>query len=474
MRQSGCGLTAAALIAGMERLGLMNALAQTNDYKALVCIFLFGGNDSDNVIVPYETTGVRRGCGTARPRFQIPHTSLLQFQAGGSGAGAAVRVSPEPDRAARTCGRGQGLAVCNVGPLSGRQPRQDYLNRRIGGRRISSRTPISRRSGRPRWRTRRWPPAGAAGRRIRHARSESGRRSLPDDDYRLGPDAVQHRADQRPLALSPGAAFRLEGFPSRRTPIPVIRRCRSFYRRIAKRSWYGARRSRFIRRSRTAPAGQSPHRRPLPQYFARRPIQAGGADDQVERQASSLGLNRQLFFCSLGGFDTHNGQVTNANPVAGNHANLSLQVSAAMKAFYDEKIAQGIQSSVTTFTLSDFGRTFRPNGTARHRSRMGIAPVHDGRRRRRRRLLRNVPHARSQRTERNRFGKQRPRQMDPDYRGRSVRRDAGGVVRRKAADLAAVFSNRYRFVRFPGSPGIRVARRPNQHPDAKAQRNRYA
>jgi uncharacterized protein (DUF1501 family) len=66
-------------------------------------------------------------------------------------------------------------------------------------------------------------------------------------------------------------------------------------------------------------------------------------------------LSRQIFFCSLGGFDTHQGQVTT-------QANLLTQVGNAMKAFYDATIELNIASDVTTFTLSDFGRTFQPAG----------------------------------------------------------------------------------------------------------------
>jgi uncharacterized protein (DUF1501 family) len=48
---------------------------------------------------------------------------------------------------------------------------------------------------------------------------------------------------------------------------------------------------------------------------------------------SELGMKRQIFFCSLGGFDTHNGQVTGGTPATGTHASLLLQVSDAIKAF---------------------------------------------------------------------------------------------------------------------------------------------
>jgi uncharacterized protein (DUF1501 family) len=65
------------------------------------------------------------------------------------------------------------------------------------------------------------------------------------------------------------------------------------------------------------------------------------------------GASRQIFFVGLGNFDTHSDQV----PVQGN---LLADLSPALKAFYDATVALGVSSQVTTFTLSDFGRTFQP------------------------------------------------------------------------------------------------------------------
>jgi uncharacterized protein (DUF1501 family) len=66
----------------------------------------------------------------------------------------------------------------------------------------------------------------------------------------------------------------------------------------------------------------------------------------------------------LGGFDTHTAQVTSAtSPTTGTHANLLKQVGDAMKAFYEATVNLGVESQVVTFTLSDFARTFVPNGT---------------------------------------------------------------------------------------------------------------
>jgi len=74
---------------------------------------------------------------------------------------------------------------------------------------------------------------------------------------------------------------------------------------------------------------------------------------------SSLGLSRQIFFVQLGGFDTHTNQVAAAN----SQNTLLAQLSPAMKAFYDATVELNIADSVTTFTLSDFGRTFQPAGS---------------------------------------------------------------------------------------------------------------
>lgn len=71
---------------------------------------------------------------------------------------------------------------------------------------------------------------------------------------------------------------------------------------------------------------------------------------------SVLGVNRQIFFCTLGGFDTHTGQING-------HNFLFSQLSQAMRAFYDEMTAQSLGNKVTQFTMSDFNRTFNPGGS---------------------------------------------------------------------------------------------------------------
>jgi uncharacterized protein (DUF1501 family) len=72
-------------------------------------------------------------------------------------------------------------------------------------------------------------------------------------------------------------------------------------------------------------------------------------------------MRRQIFFCYLTGFDTHFSQ---RGAGTGTQDSLLGQVSQAMRAFYNATVELGVANGVTTFTLSDFGRTFDPAGLA--------------------------------------------------------------------------------------------------------------
>jgi len=82
---------------------------------------------------------------------------------------------------------------------------------------------------------------------------------------------------------------------------------------------------------------------------------------QVMQARNALGLQRQIFFCSLGGFDTHSAQLPTPQ-------SLYSQLDPAKSAFYNATVELGVQQQVTSFTLSDFSRTFQPgsNGGTDH------------------------------------------------------------------------------------------------------------
>jgi uncharacterized protein (DUF1501 family) len=79
---------------------------------------------------------------------------------------------------------------------------------------------------------------------------------------------------------------------------------------------------------------------------------------QIISIQSKLGVNRQIFFCQLGGFDTHGAQLAIQDP-------LLQQLSQAVGAFYNALSTEiGQDKNTVTFTASEFGRTLQPNGNA--------------------------------------------------------------------------------------------------------------
>ena len=109
----------------MERFGLLNAFAQSTDYRALVCIFLFGGNDSGNVVIPYDDyatyASARQASGIA-----IPQSSLLQI----SPASISSRFGLHPSLSGLSdlWNQRKLAVVCNVGPLVQPTTRGTYIN----------------------------------------------------------------------------------------------------------------------------------------------------------------------------------------------------------------------------------------------------------------------------------------------------------------------------------------------------------
>ena len=113
----GYALGAAAFAAGVQRFSLINALAQGPDYKALVCVFLAGGNDGNNMVVPTSTTeykpyaAVRAASGLA-----IARDALLPITP--RGIGSRFRIASQPRRSPRAVGRAEALGRLQRRPAS--------------------------------------------------------------------------------------------------------------------------------------------------------------------------------------------------------------------------------------------------------------------------------------------------------------------------------------------------------------------
>jgi uncharacterized protein (DUF1501 family) len=351
-----------------ERFGLLQALAQTTgDYKALVCIFLFGGNDAGNMIIPYDDYDatylpVRQGTGLA-----IPKSSLLPISV--PSIGSQFALHPSLTGLQQLWGPGNVAVVCNVGPLVEPTNRDSYIN----GTAHLPLNLFSHSDQQNQWQTSISDGTGSSGWGGRTADKTAQLNSsvLPVVLSVAGTPIFVTGQTETALALATAptalnAALGLDGFPNPpdsdfryHEMVDILQLDQDITLvRGASRVTMNALNAAATLRQTGNPA--------VPPFPLNPRTSLGNQLEQVAKLISvrdSLGMSRQIFFCSLGGFDTHFNQVlNNANPTAGTQANLLTQVGDAMKAFYDATVALGVASQVVTFTLSDFSRTFVPNG----------------------------------------------------------------------------------------------------------------
>jgi len=360
-----CGaLGAAAFSAGLQRFGMINALAQAQnvaatDYRALVCIFLFGGNDGNNMIVPYDGYAdyarVRGTAGTSGS-IALAQSDLLQI-APPSGQGIKYGLHPNLPELQGLFNSGKLAAMCNVGTLVQPVTRAQFLQN--GARPYNL---FSHSDQQAQWQTSisASPSAtGWAGRTADRTRSLNGTASFPMIVSVAGASVFTNGVQTYPIALTPGQTFGLQGYDQKSTNSIVAARYNAVQQLLTS-----DRDASLIDGASNLSSQAIGNSEVLNAAFkSAATLQTvfpnTGLGNQMKQIAqiiatrNSLGLKRQIFFCSLGGFDTHNNELPT-------HVNLYTQLSKAMKSFYDATVELGVAGNITTFTQSDFGRTFKP------------------------------------------------------------------------------------------------------------------
>jgi len=355
-----------AAVLAFERLSLLPALAQAGgNYKALVCIFLFGGNDSGNMIIPYDDyatyAAVRQNAGLA-----IPQSSLVPITVPSLRSQCAFH--PSLTGLYDLWGQGKAAVVCNVGPLVEPTTSTAYRNG-------TARVPLnlfSHSDQQNQWQTSVSNGSSAAGwgGRTADKTAQLNTSALPVVLSVAGTPIFVTGNTEQALALAAAptrldAALPLDGFP---TPPDADARYLAMQNllQVDQNLTLVRGASRVTRQALEAQETLRLVGDPNVPPFPLNPrTSLGNQLEQVAKLISVrevLGMSRQIFFCSLGGFDTHSGQVATGNPTAGTHADLLAQVGTAMQTFYEATVSLGVESQVVTFTLSDFARTFVPNG----------------------------------------------------------------------------------------------------------------
>jgi uncharacterized protein (DUF1501 family) len=399
LRNSACGLTAAAMVSSLERFNLISAMAQqpevASDYRALVCIFLSGGTDGNNMVIPYDgytngaggtTNGydnVRTGSGLAVPKAALANTKITPSNTSGVAYAFHPNLSPEANNAGQAKGfmdvwnAGKLAVLCNVGSLVQPITRAQYAANVGHPYQLFShsdqvnqqQSSIANTTGQTGW----------GGRIADKTNSLNGPVALPMNISLAGTSLFSTGVNSRQLAIA-AAPTSLANVLNLNWNGPAG--ANPFTNGSSYRALLGFDQGVTLIKASTdttsaaLTADAALNAAGNPGLTATFPNTSLG--NQLAQIAKLLKIKatlgfangRQIFFCNVGGFDTHTNE-TGSDPTnpgggaaqSGTQGGLLTQVSQAMRAFYDEMVAQGLSNNVTQFTLSDFARTLQPSGS---------------------------------------------------------------------------------------------------------------
>jgi uncharacterized protein (DUF1501 family) len=396
LRKAACAAVGtAAMTSAIRDLRFMNAaVAQSNitDYKALVCIFLAGGNDSNNMIMPATTSEYNNYSAIRTPVLAIPQNTLLTLkQSNGTtdymdSDGHTFGFHPACPELQQLFTQGKLAVLLNAGTLVMPITRAQYQS---GGQRPPQL--FSHADQVTQWQTS-IPdqPAltGWGGRCADLLNSVNPDAGISLSVSLAGANTFEVGNIVSQYAVSTGGAISLNGVSGARLAaltnilgLPYTNMQAQAYAGVAEHSINtGALLNNAITNTAaanyftnafptkiTTPNGGATFNSNLTSQLKMiaRLIEAGKR--AAGSPSNGFGMKRQIFFCQVGGYDLHSGQTsytstTPDNVIIGAHANLLAELSQALLVFQQAIEQLNLQDQVTTFTASDFGRTFPSNG----------------------------------------------------------------------------------------------------------------
>ena len=341
-----CALGAASMATQLRHLGMVSAHAQeASNYQALVCVFMFGGNDSNNLIVPidsrYSAYQTMRGPVALTPEALLP--------VGSSGYG----LHPSLLNVQRLYNQQQAAAVFNVGTLFGPTTKAE-LESSLLPRNLYSHSD----------QTQQWqssdPNGGGTGwgGRINDHIAQHNTGALPPGITVNGGNALFLSGPvTKGLNFSNPETFGLATFgdsSAMDARLGSLQRLLTFDSGLKLVSAANGVLGESIRSGQeiNAALGSAP---PLPVAFP-----ASGLGQQLAQVAQlisirgALGMNRQIFFAGIGGFDHH-------EDLLNRHSELMATLDAAVGTFFTTLETWGMSDKVTLFTESEFNRTGNAN-----------------------------------------------------------------------------------------------------------------
>lgn len=338
---------------------LPGAAATASDYKALVCLFLQGGNDANNLLIPSDAAGYA-SYATSRGALALPSTGLLPLSPLGSD-GRAFALHPAMTDFSTLFGAGHAAVLANVGTLVVPTSKSQYTAQSVplppqlfshSDQQVEWQSSVPDKPFSTGWGGRLADLTNAfnTNASISMAISLNGQNS-----FQVGRTVAQY-------SVGPTGVVSLSGSSTSATSAAGIRTATqnallaSPNPHLFKTAFAGLTQDAIADSALLAQSIGANAAIPFTTIF---PTSSLGAQLKMIARliaaAPSLGLKRQIFFARVGGWDLHDNQL-------GAHATLLGDLSTSLKAFYDATVELGVASQVTTFTASDFGRTYNTNG----------------------------------------------------------------------------------------------------------------
>ena len=359
IRQAACAaLGTAGLINTIFDLRKLSAatIPPGGDYKALICLFLFGGNDANNVIVPHDANGYA-AYAAARGILAIPQSSLLPLTLQ-NGDGRDFAFHPNLPELQALFNSGKLGIVANVGTLVAPVTRAQYL---AGGAAVPPQL-FSHADQSVQWQTSvpdQISRTGWGGRTGDVLRSLNNGSQISLCLSIAGTNTFEVGNTVLPYTVSPDGSIGLSGFDGSANAnirLQAFRDLLALPHHNLLEQAYGDTLTRSIAANdllTTALAGIPPLQTVFPTTSLGKQLNMIA---KLIAARNNLSMRRQIFFCSVGGYDTHGDQLAG-------QANLLTELSQALNAFYAATNELTVANMVTTFTASDFGRTFPTNGS---------------------------------------------------------------------------------------------------------------
>ena len=335
--------------------GLLPAMAQNGpDYRALVCVFLFGGNDSNNMVIPTDDANFKAYT-SIRGSIALAST-YLSAAVSDAATGAPYAFNGKLPDVASLFASKELAVVANVGPLVQPLTKAQYQ---------AQKAPIplnlfSHSDQQQTWQTsvaQGHSPTGWAGRAADYIAAQNiNSSSFPPFFSVAGNVQMGAGAETQPVAIAPGGSLQLTGFNSsaasqaRWSALNNLLNLPSGVALVQAADDILANSISDATALTNALATATPLKTQFPSTGIGQQLKQVAQIIQVQ---SALGMRRQIFFCSLGGFDTHAAEIAT-------HNLLYPQLSPALAAFYNATQELNMAQNVTTFTESDFSRTFQP------------------------------------------------------------------------------------------------------------------